>query len=297
MTASATVGVLGPGAVGGVLSVGLVRSGVRVVCIARPDTAALIASEGLTLKHGPDDETVRPEATTELREPVDLLLVTVKAPALDDALGRIDAPVGTVVPLLNGIEHMDTIRRRVPDTRVVGATIGWIEAWLERPGVIVQNTPRTLMTVAFDAGAETVELLRRSGADVRKDGSEAAVLWEKLARQAPVAAATALTQQPIGELRSDPVWRRRLEEAVAETCAIARADGVDLTPEAQWEIIDGMPPALTSSTARDIAAGRPSELDAITGAAVRAAHRLGIGAPVLEGLLDEAEAVCRAPSH
>ena len=51
---------------------------------------------------------------------------------------------------------------------------------------------------------------------------------------------------------------------------VARADGVDLTPEAQWEIIDAMPPALTSSTARDIAAGRPSELDAITGAAVRA---------------------------
>ena len=75
------------------------------------------------------------------------------------------------------------------------------------------------MTVASDAGAETVELLRRSGADVREDGSEAAVLWEKLARQAPVAAATALTQQPIGELRSDPAWRRRLEDAVAETCA------------------------------------------------------------------------------
>ena len=134
MTASATVGVLGPGAVGGVLAVGLVRSGVRVICIARPDTAALIASEGLTLKHGPEDETVRPEATTALREPVDLLLVTVKAPALDDALGRIEAPVETVVPLLNGIEHMDTIRRRIPDARVVGATIGWIEAWLDRPG-------------------------------------------------------------------------------------------------------------------------------------------------------------------
>jgi 2-dehydropantoate 2-reductase len=275
-----------------VLAVGLVRSGVRVVCIARPDTAELIASEGLTLKHGLEDETVRPETTTALREPVDLLLVTVKAPALDDALGRIEAPVETVVPLLNGIEHMDTIRRRIPDVRVVGATIGWIEAWLDRPGVIVQNTPRTLMTVACDAGAETVELLRRSGADVREDGSEAAVLWEKLARQAPVAAATALTQQPIGELRNDPAWRRRLEEAVDETCAVARADGVDLTPEAH-----GMPPALTSSTARDIAAGRPSELDAITGAAVRAAHRLGISAPVLEGLLDEAEAVCRAPSH
>ena len=178
MTASATVGVLGPGAVGGVLAVGLVRSGVRVVCIARPDTAELIASEGLTLRHGPEDETVRPEATTALREPVDLLLVTVKAPALDDALGRIEAPVETVVPLLNGIEHMDTIRRRIPDTRVVGATIGWIEAWLDRPGVIVQNTPRTLMTVASDSGAQTVEVLRRSSADIRVNGSEAAVLWE-----------------------------------------------------------------------------------------------------------------------
>ena len=57
---------------------------------------------------------MRPEATTELREPVDLLLVTVKAPALDDALGRIEAPAETVVPLLNGIEHMETIRRPPP---------------------------------------------------------------------------------------------------------------------------------------------------------------------------------------
>ncbi|MDX6399624.1 MAG: 2-dehydropantoate 2-reductase [Gaiellaceae bacterium] len=297
MPSSVTVGVLGPGAVGGVLAVGLVRAGVRVVCIARPDTAALITSEGLTLRHGVEGETARPEATTELLEPVDLLLVTVKAPALDDALGRIQAPAETVVPLLNGIEHMDTIRRRLPNSRAVGATIGWIEAWLERPGVIVQNTPRTLMTVASDAGAQTVELLRNSGANVREGGSEAAVLWEKLVRQAPVAAATALTQRPIGELRSDPAWRHRLEQAVAECCAAAAADGVDVTPAAQWEIIDGMPPALTSSTARDIAAGRPSELDAITGAAVRAAHRLGIEAPVLERLLAETESACRVPSH
>lgn len=297
MTPSLTVGVLGPGAVGGVLAVGLAKAGVRVVCIARPDTAAVIAGQGLTLKHGAEIETARPETTTELRDPVDLLLVTVKAPALDDALGRVEARAQIVLPLLNGIEHMQTIRDRLPGSRVVGATIGWIEAWLERPGVIVQNTPRTVMTVASDAGAETAPLLRSSGADVREDGDEKAVLWEKLARQAPVAAATALTQQPIGELRSDPAWRRRLEEAVAESCAIAAGDGVALTPEAQWEIIDRMPAALTSSTARDIAVGRPSELDAITGAAVRAAHRLGIEAPVLERLLAETESVCRVPSH
>ena len=294
---SGRVAILGPGAVGGVIAVGLERAGVRVVCVARPNTADLIRSEGLTLRHGEEVETVRPEVVTELRQPVELLLVTVKAPSLEDALGRIQGPAETIVPLLNGIEHMRTIRSRFPRSRVVGGTIGFIETWLERPGVVVQNTARTVMTVASNADAETAELLRRSGAEVRVDGSEEAVLWEKLARQAPVAAATALTQRPIGDLRSDPSWRRRLEDAVVETCRVALADGVELTPEAQWEIIDAMPPGLTSSTARDIAAGRPSELDAITGAAVRAAHRLGVPAPVLESLLEETEAACLAQSH
>jgi 2-dehydropantoate 2-reductase len=291
------VAILGPGAVGGVIAVGLERAGVPIVCVARPGTAGVIGSNGLTLRHCEEVETVRPEVTTDLREPVELLLVTVKAPALEDALARIHTPAATIVPLLNGIEHMRTIRSAFPSSRVVAGTIGFIEAWLERPGVVVQNTPRTVMTVASDAGEETAELLRRSGVEIRVDGREEAVLWEKLARQAPVAAATALTQRSIGELRTDPLWRRRLEDAVVETCRVALADGVELTPEAQWEIIDAMPPGLTSSTARDIAAGRPSELDAITGAAVRAAQRLGVPAPVLESLLEAAEEACRAQSH
>jgi 2-dehydropantoate 2-reductase len=292
-----TVAVLGPGAVGGVLAVGLAKADVRVVCIARPDTAELISSEGLSLRHGQEVETAWLEATTELREPVELLLVTVKAPALDDALGRIQSPAETVVPLLNGIEHVQTLRNRLPGSRVVGGSIGWIEAWLERPGLVVQNTPRTVMTVASDAGPGTIELLGRSGTDVRVGGTEAAVLWEKLARQAPVAAATAATQRSVGELRSDAEWRARLQQAIGETCAVAAADDVVLRPEGQWEIIESMPPKLTSSTARDIAAGRPSELDAITGAAVRAGRRVGVPMPALEQLLAEAEDACRALSR
>ena len=292
-----TVAVLGPGAVGGVLAVRLSSAGVRVICIARPATAEVISSEGLSLRHGQELETVRPEAVEELGDAVELLLVTVKAPALDGALERVHATPETVIPQLNGIEHMETLRHRLPESRVVAGSIGWIEAWLERPGVVVQNTPRVVTTLASDADDATVELLRRSGVDVRVNGSEAAVLWEKLARQAPVAAATAATQRPIGELRSDPQLRSRLEQAIRETCAIAAADGVPLAPEAQWGIIESMPPLLTSSTARDIAAGRPSELDAITGAAVRAARRVGVAAPALEDLLRQAEEACRALSH
>jgi ketopantoate reductase len=58
-----------------------------------------------------------------------------------------------------------------------------------------------------------------------------------------------------------------------------------------------MPPELTTSTARDAAAGRPSELDATAGAVVRAGRRLGVEAPTLERLLVEAEERCRARSR
>ncbi len=283
-----TVAVLGPGAVGGVLTVGFVQAGVRVVCIARPATAEVIRSEGLTLRQGENVQMAHPDVATRLQEPAELLLVTVKAPSLDAALDRVDAPVETVVPLLNGIEHIETLRARLPDSNVVAGSIGRIEAWLERPGVVVQPTASVVMTVAAGGPAE---LLSRSGVEVRVDGSAAEVLWEKLARQAPTAAATAVTQRPIGELRRDPEWRGRLRAAIEETRAVAAADGVQLSADAEWEIIEAMPPLLTSSTARDIGAGVPSELDAITGAAVRAGQRLGVETPVLTQMFAEA---CRA---
>jgi len=286
-----TVAVLGPGAVGGVLTVGFTEGGVDVVCVAREATAEVIKSEGLALRRGDEHIVVRPEVTTQLDEPVELLLVTVKAPALGDALSRIQATPRFAVPLLNGIEHMHTLRERLPDTEVAGASIGRIEAWLERVGVVVQPTPSVVMTVASNAPAE---LLRRSGAEVHVNGSADAVLWEKLARQAATAAVTTITQRPVGELRSDPEWGVRFRRAIEEACAVAAADGVTLSSDAEWEIIEAMPPLLTSSTARDIAAGVPSELDAITGAAVRAGRRLGVATPVLTGLFDEA---CRAQSR
>jgi 2-dehydropantoate 2-reductase len=286
-----TVAVLGPGAVGGVLAGGFLRGGVDVVCVARAATAEVLRSDGLTLRQGDKVERVRPRVATELREPAELLVVTVKAPALADALDRVAVQPRFAVPLLNGIEHMETLRERLPETEVAGGSIGRIEAWLERPGVVIQPTPGVVMTVASGA---PVDLLRRSGVEVRVDGSAKEVLWEKLARQAATAATTTITQRPVGELRSDPVWRSRFRRAIEEACAVAAADGVALSADAEWEIIEAMPPLLTSSTARDIAAGVPSELDAITGAVVRAGRRLGVDTPVLAQLFDEA---CRASSR
>jgi 2-dehydropantoate 2-reductase len=291
VTTSATVGVLGPGAVGTALAVPLAEAGVDVVCIARPATAAAITSQGLSLRHGPEVRTVRPRAVQELDEHVDLLLVTVKATGLDDALGHVKSGAAVVLPLLNGLEHVDTIRRRLAG-RVLAGSIGKLEAYRTGP---TEVAAAPLITVFPEDGA--ADLLRAAGFDVRAGAGEQAVLWEKTVRLAPLAAATAITQRTLGELRSDADWRSTLEAAVAEACAVAALDGVTLNEAAPWEILDAMPASVTTSTARDAAAGRPTELDAILGAVVRAARRLGVATPTLDRLLAEAEDACRARSH
>jgi 2-dehydropantoate 2-reductase len=230
----------------------------------------------------------------ELSEPVDLLLVTVKATGLDDALGRIKSPANVVLPLLNGLEHVDTIRRRL-DGRVLAGSIGKLEAYRAGLTETVQTTAAPLITLFPDDGA--VSLLRAAGLEIKAGESEPAVLWEKTVRLAPLAAATAITQQTLGDLRSDTHWRATLEAAVSEACTVAAAEGVILSEVAQWEILDTMPASVTTSTARDAAAGRPTELDAILGAVVRAAKRLGVAAPTLDRLLAEAEDACRVQSH
>jgi 2-dehydropantoate 2-reductase len=275
-----TVAVLGPGAVGGSLAVRLALAGERVVCVARPQTAALVARDGLTLEQDGEELRARPEAAEALTEPVDLLLVTVKAPFLAEALERVAAMPSLVVPLLNGLEHMAVLRRRFAAVRA--ATIGRLEAWREGPTRIVQRAA-AVVTVA---GETVPEQLVRAGIDVRLGGTDEDVLWEKLARQGPLALLTAATGRTVGELRADP----RLRALVAEACAVAAADGASTTFAEQWPIVESLPAGLTTSTARDAAAGRPSELDAVAGAVVRAGRRLGVPTPVFEEVL----AACRA---
>lgn len=272
----------------------LADAGVDVVCVARPETAATIAHEGLTLEAAGRTLRAKPQAVERLAVPVDLLLVTVKAPYLDAALDRVEASAGAVVPLLNGLEHVAAIRERL-GPRVAPGTISRFEAYRDGPTRIVQTTTPGVVTMASDdlprADLErAAEILERAGFETAIRESEQAVLWEKAARLAVLSAATALTQQPVAELATDPEWRPVLVAAIAEACAVATADGVPLSTEVQWAIIDGMPGTLTTSTARDVAAGRPSELDAITGAVVRAGRRLGVATPTLDQLFER----CRA---
>jgi len=271
-----SVAILGPGAVGGTLAVRLALAGEDVVCVARRETVEAIARDGLALDHRGATLQARPRAEETLDEPVELLLVTVKAPGLDEARARVRTEPELVLPLLNGIEHMEVLRTRF--ARVVAATMGRFEAYRREPTHVAQESESAVVTIAEGHSAPALE---RAGIAVHTGGSEKDVLWEKLARLAPLAALTALTQRPVGELRDDPL----LTAGLAEACAVAAADGARVTVADQWAIIDSMAPDLTTSAARDVAAGRPSELDAITGAVVRAGRRLGVPTPTLEDLL------------
>jgi 2-dehydropantoate 2-reductase len=255
-------------------------AGERVVCVARPETAAAIAAEGLTLVTDDGEHTEQLEATERLEEPVDLLLVAVKAYGLDDGISHIRTEPGLVLPLLNGLEHMDVLRAHFAN--VVAAAIGHFEGYRESPTRIIQQTPGLVNVAA----PEAPEQLERAGVATRAGGTEKDVLWEKLARQSPIAVLTSVAGETIGELRTG----RRLRLAIEEACAVATADGARTTVDEQWAIIESLPDWATSSTERDVTAGRPSELDAIGGAVVRAGRRLGIPTPTLEDALAQCQA-------
>jgi 2-dehydropantoate 2-reductase len=286
-----TVAVLGPGAVGGSLAVRLSLAGAKVVCVAHPESVGLIALAGLVVESPEGTLTARLEVAERLARPVDLLLVTVKAPGLEDAIARVDPEAvadGVVLPLLNGLEHMETLRARF-DGRVAAGSISHFQAYRAGRVQIVEATASPVITLASESLPRTevehaADLLRQARLDVRVGQNEKRVLWQKLARIAPLAAASTASGRTVGELRDDPVWRPRLERAVSEACAVAAADGVSLNPSSQWAIIDQLADETTPSAARDVAAGRRSELDAIVGAVLRVAERVDVPCPTLREL-------------
>ena len=288
------VGILGPGGIGGALAVHLSRAGCLVVVVTHRD-ASLYDRGVLTLDWQGQTLTAEPYGTTLLDGAVDLLLVTVKAPALDDALGRVEPQAvedAVILPLMNGLEHVATIRERL-GPRVAAGSIGWIEAYKTDLTHIVQTTAQpTVVMASEDVARERLEqvagMFDRAGIATRIEESEEVVLWDKAARLAPLAVLTASTGRTVGEVRED--LRPQLVAAIGEACAVADADGAPTDAEEQLAIVDRVPPTVTTSTARDVAAGRPSELDAIVGGVIRAGRRLGVPTPTLDDLFDR----CRA---
>lgn len=288
-----TVAVLGPGGVGGLLAALLSRTGHRVICLSGEKTAEALRTDGIQVRSAAfGDFTAPVEADTELREPVDACLVTVKHTTLDAALARVPAPVlsgGLLVPFLNGVEHPAALRARYRPDRVAPAVIR-VESTRVAPGVVEHGSPFAEIDLT---GADVprprldtlAEAFAAAGPVTRVLEDETAALWAKMSFLAPFALLTTRYGLPLGDVRTH--HRDELTALVEETAAISRACGGPADPARALARYDAFPPSTKSSMQRDAEAGRPLELDAIGGALLRAAERHGVPAPVAARVVGE----------
>ena len=285
--------VLGPGGVGGLLAALLARRGDRVVCIARPSTCERLLADGVSVqskRFGGFKASV--EAAPELRSPVDVCFVAVKATELGSALDRVSRrSLGNalIVPFLNGVEHIAALREKYGEA-VVPATIR-VEATRVSPGVIEQASPFAFIELGVTgsdaARGKNIRSLAQhlvaAGLDVEMRSDEGLMLWGKLGFLAPLALLTTHEKTTAGEVRTKN--RSSLLSVVHEVAEVARKAGAPIDEQATLKLFDSVPAGMQSSMQKDAAAGRTTEIEAIGGAILRAAERLGVEVPVTAKLV------------
>jgi 2-dehydropantoate 2-reductase len=281
--------ILGAGGVGGLIGAVLAHQGDQVTLLLRPETLGQHPSY-LRLE-GPFGNFQAPVRTdAKLREPIDVLWVTVKAYQLVAALRAVprNGPrIVTVVPLLNGIDHVALLRRSFNHESVVPGTIA-VESERVAPGHIIQRSPfvRLVLSATGERQMEGVaRRLRHAGFSCEFQTDEKTMLWSKLAFLAPFALATTAGNKSKQEIFADPVWRARLELTVREACAVAAAEGASVDQLKIQTMIEGLPGTMRSSMQKDVSAGRILEIDAIGGPIVRAGRIYGIDVPTTRELI------------
>jgi 2-dehydropantoate 2-reductase len=123
-----------------------------------------------------------------------------------------------------------------------------------------REVPHNTLTLVAD-------ILTTAGIATRVLESEAEVIWRKFSRLAPLAAVTAALQKDLGHVREEDA--AFLGELVRESAEAAEVAGAPITKESIISDIESLPAEVTTSLQRDVAAGHPTECDAIIGAIVR----------------------------
>ncbi len=284
--------VLGAGGVGGLVGGALARAGREVVLLLRPETLAGWPGRLRVESAALGDFEVGVRVATRLEGPADVLWVTTKATQLQAALEAAPPELvgeGRVVPLLNGIDHVELLRGRYGRDRVLAGAIR-VEAERVAPGVIRQPSPFLFAELAGEGAQPVAEELKEAGIQCRVLQSEAQVLWSKLVLLAPMALSSTALQAPVGAVRADPFWAERARRCAEEACAVAAREGAAVDLEAVMAMFSAAPDGFRTSMQKDVAAGRPPELDAIAGPILRAGRRHGVPVPATEELVRLVEA-------
>lgn len=290
------IAVVGAGGVGGYFGGKLAAAGIDTTFVVRGRTLDALRSRGLRVQSVDGDFSVgRVNATDRPSNAVDAVLMTVKAWQIPEAAARIKPIVRDdtiVVPLENGIDAPEQLATVLERRNVAGGLCA-IVSFIVEPGVIrhAGGSPFIMFgeldNRTTQRAQRLVDALRSAGlkADIAEDIHKS--MWSKFVFIAPMSGIGAATRVPVGMWRSVPEARNAAASVIREVMAIAAASGVHLDPdmvEKTMQRIDALPADATASMQRDVLEGKPSELDAQLGAAVRLARECGVAAPVLETL-------------
>ena len=286
---------VGAGGIGGYFGARLIESGAEVSFVARDGRhAQAIRESGLRVTSPLGNALVRPHvvsADPAAIEAADLVVFTVKMPDAQAAIAQL-APLvrpGTVVlPLQNGVDIADMLAARIGADAVALGT-AHIGVKIAAPGHIEHSGGfARLRFGALQPGQ--LPRLEAFHAACRKAGIEAELQadvwrasWEKFVFLVAVSGLTALTRKPIGATQAEPELQRMLHAAMAETAALARAEGIALADDfvaTQMATAMALPPGMKASMLHDLEAGRPLELPWLAAAVVRRSQRFGLDAPV-----------------
>lgn len=290
------IAVYGTGGVGGYFGARLKQAGEDVTFIARGEHLRAIKEKGLKVDSTSGDFTIYPaKATDDVNEigAVDLVMVGVKAWQVPDAARAMKPLVNTnttVLPLQNGVDAVAQLVSELGPDNVIGGLCR-IVSYIVEPGRIRHAgfTPSIVIGELDNRRTNRItrieQVLKRAGLEVTIAADIQVALWTKFLFIASFSGVGALANAPAGLLRRDAKWRRQIIDAMTEIYRLAQARGINLPANSIDTVmasIDGLPEDATSSMQRDIAAGKPSELESQNGAVVRMAHETGVDVPTHE---------------
>lgn len=289
--------IIGAGSVGGYFGGRLAAAGRDVTFLVRSRRAAQLA-EGLTIVSKGQETRVaaRVITTGEAAAAFDVILLAVKAYQLDAAIEDLDAYVSQrsmILPVLNGMKHMDTLRSRFGSAHVIGG-IAKIASTLDERGRIVDQAnfhelaygewsrERTARILALD------EFMTGAGFDARLSTDIERDMWEKWAMLASLAAITCLLDGDIGQVARAPGGVDLVKSLIAEVIAAIEAAWRPLSDPFKAQVLSLLTDrgsSLTSSMYRDMRGGYRVEADQIIGDLVMRGSERGIATPLLSATL------------
>ncbi len=287
--------ILGAGAIGGYVGGRLHQHGADVTFLVRPARQQAIQRDGLVIRSTKGDITQKVKTVLKASEggPYDVVLLTPKAYDLDSAIEAIAPAVGpdtTVVPLLNGMRHLDVLDARFGRDKVVGG-LARVGVAMSAEGHILHTSPFAAISFGERDGKPPRKPLVELDAAIKKAGIDGGLhqnivqdLWDKWIMLCSLAATNCLMRGSSGDILEAEEGRAIVMETVDECQKVAAAAGHD-PGEKGMQTIRGFLTVkgsrFTASMLHDLEKGAMVEADHIVGDMIARARRAGLATPIL----------------